>query len=552
MSRKPGCFEVSRGSTRAPVRSLPTKRALRLLPWLVLFIGLQSTLLIVLLFGVDPGCVRREGAFLGSCGWMHPECAVTAIAGLLASLLLFALTRRALRCHPSETAMRALDANVEAGVTQPIPEAQFDALTGLPNRVLGQDRLQQAIGVAHRDRSALAVLHLDIDKFKYFNDTHGRELGNQLFKQAARRLSAFAGEADTLFRLPDDEFVLVLTALDPEHAVARVGARCEQILVALAEPFVLEALQLYATMVIGVALYPADGADAETLIRHAETALKMAKKRAPRSYRFFEPDMNVALWRFVEVRDALRLALMRDEFVLHYQPQIDLRSHRVVGVEALLRWPKSGGEPALPATFIAVAEESGLIVPIGRWMLGEACRQAIAWHRAGWPDLTVAVNLSSVQFRQGDIVSDVADALAASGLDPRRLELELTESVLLHAEDSLQHTLVEWSALGIQLAIDDFGTGYSNIAYLKHLRVDKLKIDRSFIIDLRGDDESSALVQAMIQIARALKLRVLAEGVENTSVADQLERLGCDQAQGYLFAQPLPAEDFERWLKNFE
>lgn len=426
--------------------------------------------------------------------------------------------------------------------------AFHDALTGLPNRVLGQERLMHEVAAAARHRLGLAVLYLDMDKFKYVNDTHGHAVGDRLLKEIAQRLIWHLRPEDILCRLSSDEFMMVLPELDPRHLVARVAATCERLLASLAEPFDLDGLQLFSSFSIGVASYPQDGRDGETLMRHADTALYEAKRAGPHGYRFFEPSMNAALVHFVRTRDALRMALERRELVLHYQPQIDLRTGRLVGAEALLRWRRHGRELTMPGTFIEAAEESGLIVAIGHWVLREACRQGAAWQAAGYRPLVIAVNLSAVQFRQGSLGQDVLAALDESGLDPAALELELTESILLHDPEAVRETVAAWKERGIQLSIDDFGTGYSSLAYLKRFKVDKLKIDRSFINGLQYDEEDRAIVQAIIQIAHSLKLRTIAEGVEDRAQARRLAAMGCDQVQGYLYSQPLAPEQLERWL----
>lgn len=425
-----------------------------------------------------------------------------------------------------------------------------DALTGLPNRVLGQDQLRHALAIASRHHAVLAVLHLDLEKFKYVNDTHGHPVGDRLLKAVARRLARELRAADRLCRLSSDEFMLILTDLPATEPLTPITLTCEHLQALLAEPFDLGSVQLFTTCAIGVAVYPQDGRDGETLMRNADTALHAAKQVGGNGYCLFEPHMNQAVTRYVRIRDALHTALERHQLVLHYQPQIDLRSGRMVGVEALIRCWHQGSDLLLPDAFIGAAEESGLILPIGRWVIEEACRQAAAWHAAGWRDLTVAVNLSAVQFRHPRIMADVLAALAASGLAPEYLELELTESLLLQNEAIVQQTVMAWKAKGIKLAIDDFGTGYSSLAYLKHFKVDKLKIDRSFILDIRQDEEARAIVQAMIQIARSLNLRTIAEGVEEAAMAEQLQVMGCDEAQGYLYAKPLRAEELFRWLQG--
>jgi diguanylate cyclase (GGDEF)-like protein/PAS domain S-box-containing protein len=428
--------------------------------------------------------------------------------------------------------------------------AFHDDLTGLSNRVLGQSRLQQAIASASRQGRGLAVLHLDLNQFKYVNDTHGHRLGDRLLQAVAGRLSQTLWADDTLCRLSGDEFMLVLPQVPSPQVVAPIANDCDRVLSAFASPFDLDGLKLFVTLSIGVAIYPQDGGDGETLMCHANTALFEAKKAEQHSYRFFAPQMNADLMRFVQTRDHLRAALEHEEFELYYQPQIDLHSRRVVGVEALIRWQRPVEGLTLPAHFIAVAEESGLIVPIGQWVLQEACRQAAAWCDLGWRDCVVAVNLSAVHFRHGQVEQDVMVALEASGLDPAKLELELTESILLDNSEAVIATVSRWKARGIRLSIDDFGTGYSSLAYLKRFKVDKLKIDRSFITHLQTDADDLAIVQAIIQIARSLNLKTIAEGVDHAALADQLKCIGCDEVQGYLYSEPLPAAELEQWLNE--
>jgi diguanylate cyclase (GGDEF)-like protein/PAS domain S-box-containing protein len=430
--------------------------------------------------------------------------------------------------------------------------AFYDALTDLPNRVLAQERLQHEVASAKRHQTSLAVLYFDMDKFKYVNDTYGHAVGDLLLQGVAQRLTQHSRTGDLLSRLSGDEFMLVLPEVESVHIISQVSTVCENLLTGLAEPFDLKEVQLFTSFSIGVAIYPQDGNDAETLMRNADTAMYEAKKVGPQAYRFFEPEMNAALIRFAQIRDALRLALQRQEFELYYQPQVDLGSGRVIGVEALIRWNRIGEGLTLPGTFIEAAEESGLIVAIGWWVLREACRQAAAWCDMGWHDIVVAVNLSALQFRQGRLGQDVLDALEESGLDPSRLELELTESILLEPESSVLNTIANWKAHGIQLSIDDFGTGYSNLAYLKRFKVDKLKIDRSFIVNMEHDHGDQAIVQTIIQIADNMKLRTIAEGVESMALANQLKVIGCNEAQGYLYSEPLPAAEFEQWLMDYE
>ncbi len=423
--------------------------------------------------------------------------------------------------------------------------AYHDGLTGLPNRLLGQQRLQQEIQQAREQLQGVAVLYLDMDKFKYVNDSYGHAVGDAMLRSVAQRLLQSLRTRDMVCRLSGDEFMVVLPEVQDRQPVASL---CQRMLDALAAPFEVEGLQLFASFSIGVARFPQDGSDSETLMLNADTALYEAKKAGQKRYRFFEPDMNVKLLHYVETCEALRLALEQQQFELHYQPQIELSSGRVTGVEALLRWRRPGHGLVAPGSFIGIAEESGLIVPIGRWVLHEACRQAAAWQRTGLALGQIAVNLSAIQFRQGVAEQDVRSALESSGLDPARLELELTESSLLEHDACVLSTLDQWSARGIRLAIDDFGTGYSSLAYLKRMKIDKLKIDRSFITGLLHDEESQVIVRAMIQIARSLQIKTLAEGIEDPQVAAQLEALGCDGMQGYWYAAPQPAQALEQWL----
>lgn len=423
--------------------------------------------------------------------------------------------------------------------------AFHDALTRLPNRVLGMDRLKQAVVTGQRHHRRFTVLYLDLDKFKYVNDTHGHTVGDALLQAVSKRLTRLLRTEDLLCRLSGDEFMIVLQDVGEQEDVVSV---CEKILTHLTRPFDLEGMRLHTSFSIGIAIYPQDGTDAETLMRNADTAMYEAKLDGRNTYRFFDQQMNAAMLQYVQTRDALRLALERQEFELHYQPQIELRSGRVVAVEALMRWNRPGHGLVMPSQFIPAAEESGLIVPMGRWVLREACRQAASWRDAGWAGAVVAVNLSGAQFRHGHLEEHIFAALHEAGLEPSSLELELTESILLLNVDAVMNSLSRLKSRGLRLSIDDFGTGYSSLSYLKRFRVDKLKIDQSFVRDLLQDEEDCAIVQAVVQMARSLNLRTVAEGVEDVERAKKLEALGCDEGQGYLFAAPLPAQAFTDWL----
>ncbi len=423
--------------------------------------------------------------------------------------------------------------------------AYHDPLTGLPNRVLLEDRLQQAMAHADRNRTQLAMLFMDLDNFKQINDSLGHAAGDCLLQEVASRLGDCVRETDTVSRQGGDEFILLLTDLQEADGCL---AALSKIMNRLQDPFMVDDNELSTSVSIGVATYPADGTDFETLRKKADMAMYRAKEAGRNTYRFFDEAMNSEAVEHLVIRNGLRRALERNELRLHYQPQIDLASGRVIGAEALLRWqhPELGLVP--PGRFIHIAEESGMIVPIGEWVLYTACRQAVAWQRAGLPPLLVAVNLSAVQFRRGNVEQSVTQALTQSGLDPALLELELTESILIQNVEQVLATVKALKRLGVKLAIDDFGTGYSSLSYLKRFDIDKLKIDQSFIRDLATDPDDAAIVHAVVQMAHSLNLKAIAEGVEHAAMLRQLREFGCDEAQGYYFARPMPADDFAQFL----
>uniref|UniRef100_UPI0035AFD0B5 sensor domain-containing protein n=1 Tax=Hylemonella sp. TaxID=2066020 RepID=UPI0035AFD0B5 len=423
--------------------------------------------------------------------------------------------------------------------------AYHDPLTGLPNRVLLEDRLEQAIAQAERSHHGLALVFMDLDNFKKINDSLGHATGDALLKEVAARLKRCVRDTDTISRQGGDEFVLVLGGL---HGAEGSLPVLTKIMETLQEPFVCEGNELSTSASMGVALYPQDGNCFDILRKKADMAMYRAKEAGRNTYRFFDEAMDEEAVEHLLMRSGLRRAIERGEFVLHYQPQVDIASGRVVGVEALLRWEHPEFGLVQPGRFIPVAEESGLIVPIGAWVIEEACRQAMVWRRAGLPDLVMAVNLSAAQFRRSGIEDTVAQALQRSGLVPALLELELTESILLQDVEQVLATVQRLKQLGVQLAIDDFGTGYSSLSYLKRFDIDKLKIDQSFIRDLASDPDDAAIVRAIIQMAHSLGLRAIAEGVESAELLQQLRGFGCDEAQGYLYARPMPAAETERYL----
>ena len=426
--------------------------------------------------------------------------------------------------------------------------AQHDALTGLPNRLLLADRIKSAIAIAPRHQAHPGVLFLDLDGFKHVNDSLGHSIGDKLLQSVAKRLTACVRASDTVSRLGGDEFVVLLAEIaQPEDAAIAAGRMQE----AVSAPHRIDAHELHVTTSIGVSLYPSDGSDAETLIKNADTAMYQAKASGRKSYRFFEPAMNLRVIERRNIEQGLRRALERNEFVLHYQPKLDIATGNIHGAEALVRWqhPAHGNIP--PNAFISVAEESGLIVPLGKWVLREACRQVKAWSDAGAPLQSIAVNVSAIEFQHEDFMRDVFNILEQTGLAPERLELELTESVLMKRSGSAAAILKTLRAEGVRLAIDDFGTGYSSLSYLTRFPVDTLKIDQSFIRQITETPSETAIVKAVLSMAQSLDLRVVAEGVETRGELAFLQAHQCDEAQGYYFSRPLPAVEFDEFIHEY-
>ncbi len=423
--------------------------------------------------------------------------------------------------------------------------ATHDALTGLPNRTLLLDRLAQALRAAQRKRSYVGVLFLDLDHFKTINDSQGHGVGDQLLQAISQRLRDVVRREDTLARQGGDEFILVLTDLSEPAAAGWVA---EHLLQALRAPFMLDHQILHVAASIGISIYPLDATDPPTLIRFADSAMYQAKADGRAHYAFFTAELNVRVSELFTLSNELRQALERDEFVLHYQPQIDLATGQPVGVEALIRWqhPRRGLIP--PGRFISVAEETGLIDPIGEWTLRAACAQGRLWRDAGLPPLSVAVNLSARQWLQPHLENQVIDALQSAGLEPRWLELEITENLLMRDTDKMIETMRRLRAGGVQFAVDDFGVGYSSLRYLKRFPVSRIKIDQSFVRDIPGDPDDAAIATAIIRMGKSLRLTVVAEGVETPEQLRFLGEQGCDVAQGYHFSKPLSAEECADYL----
>jgi diguanylate cyclase (GGDEF)-like protein/PAS domain S-box-containing protein len=425
--------------------------------------------------------------------------------------------------------------------------AYHDALTGLPNRQLAKDRLDHAVAYASREKSGVGVLHLDLDHFKAINDTLGHPVGDGLIKTIADTLRDCVRTTDTIARLGGDEFLIILSnVIDPE-IISTIATKVQE---TLGATFKVQGHDLTTSVSIGIAVYPEDGKDFDVLLKKADTALYKAKESGRNTYQFYTEQMNNEAVEYLKIRNGLRQALIHDEFLLHYQPQINLADGKVVGVESLIRWRHPEMGVLQPGRFINIAEESGLIVPMGDWALKEACRQAVEWRKAGLPPLVVAVNLSAIQFQRGDIEKSVIQALNESGYDPQYLELELTESILVQDIDKTLAVLKRLKAMGIKLSIDDFGTGYSSLSYLKRFDVDKLKIDQSFVRDMASDKNDAAIVHAIIQMARSLNLQVIAEGVEDETLVAMLHGQNCDEAQGYHFARPMAAAAFVEYMQN--
>jgi len=417
--------------------------------------------------------------------------------------------------------------------------AYYDALTGLPNRTLLQDRLAKALAGARRRKEKVAVLFLDLDRFKVINDSLGHSLGDLLLQEVAERLRKGARELDTVARLGGDEFLIVLTSV---KEVSDAAVAAERIVKGMTDGFVVEGHPLSISCSLGISVFPEHGTNSETLIKNADAAMYCAKESGRNTFRFFTENMNAQAVERLTLENSLRLALVRKELFLVYQPQIEIATGRITGLEALIRWqhPTLGLVP--PDKFIRIAENSGLIIPIGEWVLRTACAQARKWQDEGLPALPIAVNVSAVQFRQEDFCELIRNVLREVGLGPQYLELELTESLLLSSADVTLSVLRELRAMGLTLAIDDFGTGYSSLSYLKQFPISKLKIDRSFVRDVAVSPDDAAIATAIISMAKSLNLRVIAEGVENEAQMSFLRARQCDEIQGYYFSKPLPAD----------
>jgi diguanylate cyclase (GGDEF)-like protein/PAS domain S-box-containing protein len=423
----------------------------------------------------------------------------------------------------------------------------YDGLTALPNRLLLLERLRGSLAMARRSGWRVGLLLIDLDRFKLINDTLGHLAGDELLRQAALRLRACLRESDTVGRLGGDEFAVVLPDMDSNELAAVVARKIVEV---TAEPFVVDGRQLFVSASVGISLFPDDGDGPEALIRNAEAAMYQAKEGGRNGYLFYAAEMNARAQRRLGLETDLRQALVRGEFELHYQPKVDCRSGRIAGVEALIRWRHPQRGLVGPGEFIPLLEETGLIVAVGDWVLNAACTQMKCWHDAGFTGLDVAVNVSARQMDGGRLAGQVRAALAASGLPPTALELELTESLLMRDPPAAADMLVELKAIGVQVAVDDFGTGYSSLSYLKRFPLDNLKVDRAFVQDIAASAGDASITRAVIRMGHELALKVVAEGVETAEQLAALQAAGCDEIQGYLFSRPLPAPEIGALLAS--
>jgi diguanylate cyclase (GGDEF)-like protein/PAS domain S-box-containing protein len=425
--------------------------------------------------------------------------------------------------------------------------ARHDSLTDLPNRMLLNDRLMQAMTLAGRHRQKLAILYLDVDHFKHVNDSLGHIVGDRLLQSVAHRLLTCVRASDTVCRQGGDEFVILLSELSHSQDAA---VSAEKIRSILGKPHRIDQHDLHVTASIGISTYPTDGTEVETLIQHADLAMYHAKESGRNNCQFFEPEMNLRALERRSVEDDLRSALARGEFELHYQPKMDLMSASIVGVEALIRWRHPLRGLIHPAHFISISEESGFIIPIGRWVLTEACRQAHAWQEAGLPPIPVAINISAAELRAEDFVGNVQSVLEETRLAPHHLQIELTETFLLEDSKSTAAILHALKGLGVRLALDDFGTGYSSLSHLRRFPMDTLKIDQSFVRDLATDSDNASIVSAIISMGTSLHMLVVAEGIETQQQLAFLQDHACPEGQGFYFSEPMAAGKFGHLLKR--
>ena len=488
-------------------------------------------------FGVGSICMAKGGV---NADWLAVLVGMAALSLLTITLLLSVVDSRL------ATRTASLVDSLSQANSKLHHLALHDTLTRLPNRNLLEDRITQAITASARSGKHFALMFIDLDRFKTINDSLGHHYGDKLLQEVAMRLTSGLRAEDTVARLGGDEFIVLLADISTPAAGGTVA---QKLLDGLAVPMEIEGQQQSVSASIGIGMYPDDGTTLRELMSNADSAMYHAKKMGRANYQFFAPEMNAAAGARLLLEQALRRALENEEFELHYQPKVDVASGDVVAMEALVRWrsPERGLVP--PGEFIPVSEEIGLIIPLGAWVLRAACAQNRAWQLAGLPRMRVAVNLSAYQFRQKDLPEFVASVLRETELDGSCLELEVTESVVMHSPGEAARILEQLHAQGIHISVDDFGTGYSSLGYLKQFRLDTLKIDRSFVRDISSDADDAAIVRSVIALAHSLRLQVIAEGVETAEQLAYLRELGCDQYQGYLRSKPVPADEFEAMLR---
>ncbi|HZT62321.1 MAG TPA: EAL domain-containing protein [Burkholderiales bacterium] len=503
-------------------------------------VGMHYTAMAAAGFAADSICTT--GAVVDN-SWMAATIVFITFLVLCETLVLSVLDSR----------MASKTAHMAASLQEANAELQHlvlhDALTKLPNRLLLEDRIQQAAQEGQRSSTLCAVLFVDLDRFKAVNDSLGHFAGDELLRVVAERLRSVVRQEDTVSRLGGDEFVILLRRVAIADDAALVARK---IIDTLSQPVRSHGQELRVSASIGITLYPQDGESAATLITRADAAMYHVKKSGRNAYRFFEPEMSTFFPDRLTLRNELHTALEDRQFVLHYQPKIDVRNGRLTGMEALVRWRHPERGLVSPTEFIPLAEETGLIVPLGQWVLREACLQNKAWQDRGLPRARVAVNISGVQFQNKDLVASIEDVLRETGLDPRFLELEITESVIMQNASEAVEMLERIGRMGVEISIDDFGTGYSSLSYLKRFSINKLKIDQSFINNISHDKDDAAIVQAIVALAHSLRLRVVAEGVEQKEQLEFLRLVGDDEYQGYLHSRPLSAAEFERYLEAAE
>lgn len=485
-------------------------------------------------------------------GWRADLALPLSLGRVILTLLVLAISAFAvlLLSRDLHTALGRLEAEVERvheSQRSLAHLARYDALTDLPNRVMERERLEIALAQARRLGTRVAMMFVDLDNFKTINDSMGHAAGDEFLRLVAQRLVKGVRETDSVSRHGGDEFLIVMTNIAEKKTI---NASVAKLMASLAQPVAVRETSIQISCSIGIAFFPDDGSDFDTLLRLSDIAMYSAKNAGRNTFRYFDKSMSASLQDELNLTEGLRQALARGEFVLHYQPVLDLQSGTMVGAEALIRWehPQLGLIP--PTQFIALAEKSGLIVDIGEWVLNEACRQMMAWRAENSVAFVIAVNLSVVQFRRGTIAEVVRDAIALHQADASCLELELTESTLIQDSEEFVKTLHELKKLGVKLTIDDFGTGYSNLAYLQRFEVDKLKVDQSFVRRLGDGPKDLAMVRAIVQMAKSLGLKTTAEGIEDEATRQQLADLGCDQGQGYLFARPMGPLAFEEFMRG--